>query len=466
MNKITLALSILLVSIFSTSQAAYPNVYKGITPLEVPIGADVGEPLIITPYLENDQIEEARAASLVTIEGFKEIPSYTGFFTVDKAFDSNLFFWFIPSSDYGHDPVLLWLQGGPGASSIYALFQENGPFIVQNGNDLSFREYTWTKNHSVIYIDNPAGTGFSFTNGGYAQNQTKVGEDLYQALVQFFTLFPELQANPFFITGESYAGKYIPSAGYAIYKHNPSAELKINLQGLFIGDGLTDPEHQIVKYGDYLYEIGFIDDATKDIFVKYQNEIVENIKAKEFLKAFDGFDILLNGDFTSPTIFQNATGLSDYFNFVEAERQSDSSYQSYIQTPEVRKAIHVGNKTYNNGQAVEENLREDVMDTVAPWVAELLSHYRILFFNGQLDIIVAYPLTVNLLKNLNFSSAEEYKTAPRNIWHVDDEIAGYSKVAGNLTEVLVRNAGHMVPADQPKWAYDLVYKFVRNIPLK
>lgn len=105
------------------------------------------------------------------------------------------------------------------------------------------------------------------------------------------------------------------------------------------------------------------------------------------------------------------------------------------------------------------------MKTIAPWVSELLNDYKILFFNGQLDIIVAYPLTVNFLKNLNFSSAEEYKTAPRKIWHVDEYIAGYVKQAGNLTEVLVRNAGHMVPFDQPEWAYNLVYNFVRNIAL-
>lgn len=79
-----------------------------------------------------------------------------------------------------------------------------------------------------------SGTGYSFTNKGYAQNETKVGEDLYSALIQFFTLFPDLQKNDFFVSGESYGGKYVPAIAHTIHQKNPSAKLKINLQGTFI----------------------------------------------------------------------------------------------------------------------------------------------------------------------------------------------------------------------------------------
>lgn len=102
------------------------------------------------------------------------------------------------------------------------------------------------------------------------------------------------------------------------------------------------------------------------------------------------------------------------------------------------------------------------MQSVAPWIAALLSEYRVLIYNGQLDIICAYPLTVNYLKNLQFTGARKYAKAPRCVWKVGDDLAGYAKVAGNLTEVLVRDAGHMVPADQPKWALDLITRFVSN----
>jgi hypothetical protein len=51
------------------------------------------------------------------------------------------------------------LQGGPGASSLFGLFTENGPFSVNSKYYLKLRKYSWTKTHSVIYIDNPVGTG-------------------------------------------------------------------------------------------------------------------------------------------------------------------------------------------------------------------------------------------------------------------------------------------------------------------
>lgn len=73
-------------------------------------------------------------------------------------------------------------------------------------------------------------------------------------------------------------------------------------------------------------------------------------------------------------------------------------------------------------------------------------------------------MTENYLQNLNFAGADQYKVAQRYPWYVDSEIAGYVKQAGKLTEILVRDAGHMVPADQPKWAYDLINRFVQNKP--
>ncbi|KAG0422662.1 hypothetical protein HPB47_001552 [Ixodes persulcatus] len=104
-------------------------------------------------------------------------------------------------------PVLLWLQGGPGSSSMFGLFVENGPYIVDKGGNLQMRKVTWARRYSMLYVDNPVGVGFSFTqqDQGYAHNESDVGRDLFEALQQFFTLFPEYVGNDFYATGESYA---------------------------------------------------------------------------------------------------------------------------------------------------------------------------------------------------------------------------------------------------------------------
>ncbi|KAB0794557.1 hypothetical protein PPYR_11396 [Photinus pyralis] len=426
-----------------------------------------GEPLILTPLIKQGRIKEAQHAASVSLNDVKQVKSYAAYLTVNEQFNSNLFFWFFPSQlNYANDPVILWLQGGPGATSLIGLFTENGPFIVTPQQTLTPRKYSWTYGHSVIYIDNPVGTGYSFTDdGGYSQNETVIGENVYRALLQFFQLFPEIQRNPFFITGESYAGKYVPAVSYTIHKKNPTATQKINLQGLSIGNGLSDPINQL-RYGDYLYQIGLVDTNVRKHMLNMEIKGIKYIQHEDYANAFRVFDDLLNGDLNNHTsLFKNVTGFDNYFNYLFAENDDSSYMGKFIQRSDIRSAIHVGGAKFNGqNELVEQNLITDIMRSVRDWVSELLSHYRVLIYNGQLDIVVAYPLTVNYLKNLNYSAAREYKTAARYQWRMGKEIAGYVKVAGNLTEIMVRNAGHMVPKDQPKWALDLITRFTRNKP--
>lgn len=430
------------------------------------------------------------------------IPNHAGYFTVNKEHNSNLFFWFFPAKiDPDNAPVVLWLQGGPGASSLFGLFTENGPYSITPDQQLVERKFSWNVNHNLIYIDNPVGTGFSFTDAdeGYAKNEVDVGRDLLEGLQQFFQVFPHLQSNEFFVSGESYAGKYVPAVGHAILQDSrrttDTGKPKINLKGLAIGNGLSDPVHQM-NYGDYLYQLGLIDSNGHDVFIKYQAQGIDCIQKKDFDCAFKVFDELINMDqLPEGSLFKNMTGYSMYFNYLKTSDDDATPLGDFLQKTETRRAIHVGNNSFHDLEGenkVEEHLKLDVMDSVAEWVSELLSNYPVLIYNGQLDIIVAYPMTENYLKNLAFSGAEEYKTAKRYIWRVENDIAGYAKHAGNLTEVLVRNAGecgmrliiadtllvlcsirklnqyciyilgHMAPGDQPKWVLDMLLRFTHH----
>ncbi|CAG9126297.1 unnamed protein product [Plutella xylostella] len=427
---------------------------------------DAGEPLFLTPFVEGGNITEGRRRARVSFTDALRIKSYAGFFTVDKTYDSNQFFWYFPAMvpDNKNAPVVLWLQGGPGATSLYGLFTENGPLRVRN-NKFERRKYNWALSHHLIYIDNPVGTGFSFTKDpkGYCTNEVQVGEQLHSTMTQFFQLFPELQGNKFYVTGESYGGKYVPALAYTIHKKNPTAKVKINLKGVAIGNGLSDPEHQLV-YGKYLYQLGLIDWNGAKQFQDYEAETVKFIQNKQFDKAFANFDMLLNGDRTTEkSLFSNLTGFDFYFNYLHTKDYTQyEDFGPMLQKAAVRKDIHVGDLPFHNGSLVEQHLINDVMDSVAPWIKELLDHYPVVIYNGQLDIIVAYPLTVNYLRQLNFTGSEQYKTAKRYIWKVDGEVAGYVKEAGKLVEIMVRNAGHMVPGDQPKWALDLITRFTHE----
>ena len=168
-----------------------------------------------------------------------EVESHSGFLTVNKTSNSNLFFWYFPAENGNKSaPFILWLQGGPGSSSMYGLLKENGPFIAdvdKTGRPfIRSNPYRWSANHSVLYIDNPVGTGFSFTDhlDAYPKVVEESTEDLFLFLQQFLKMFPELQQCQFFPFGESYAGKYVPALAHRIHTENKkksSKWLKINL---------------------------------------------------------------------------------------------------------------------------------------------------------------------------------------------------------------------------------------------
>ncbi|CAK1552395.1 unnamed protein product [Leptosia nina] len=456
-------LSIAIILFNDVESLLFPNVYPRIN-LQAKHKHVAGDPLILTPYLEENQIQLAQNLSRVQLTEKIGFASHAGFFTVDVKHNSNLYFWYFPAFNRNKGaPVVLWLQGGPGGSSLFGLFAENGPLIAKPSG-FSRRKYHWALENHLIFVDNPVGTGFSFTQDeeGYCQNETCIAKGLYNFLQQFFMLFPELRNNDFFITGESYAGKYIPALGMYIHNQNSASEQKISLKGMALGNAYCDPINQL-DYGSYLYQIGLIDTNERNLFYEIQTNITELIKAQNWIKGDILMDHLMDGDLSNFSYFKNFSGFQTYYNFLMEKVDIDiPAFQKLLNNDKVRNSVHVGGLPFNDGQKVQLHLVQDILQSVTYEISQLLSKYRLLFYNGQLDIIVAYPLTENFLQKLDFSAADIYKNAVRKIWRVGKDLAGYYKRAGNLTEVLVRNAGHMVPSDQPKWAYNLISRFIKN----
>ncbi|GAB6029919.1 hypothetical protein CHUAL_005617 [Chamberlinius hualienensis] len=432
---------------------------------------DPGQPLFLTPYIQAGQIAEAKSLSLVGAISGINATGYAGYVTVNPTYNSNTFFWFFEAyNNPSTAPVLLWLQGGPGASGMFGLFAEVGPYRIDSTFTPVFNPYGWTNDFNVIFVDNPVGTGWSFTNSeaGYTTNQDQVAADLYSFLTQFFELFPEYVANEFYLTGESYAGKYIPAIGYKIHIENPTAAQPINLKGLAIGNGLTDPLTQN-NYGDYLFGLGLIDQNQRNEYLKVQSQQVTYIKNGQFREAFYLFDEMLNGDFYPyGTMFYNYTGFNYYFNYLTSVGPSDSYFETWMQTDEVRSAIHVGGLTYNGGILVEYHHIDDFMNSTKPLLETLInSTYRVMLYSGQMDLIVPYVFNEAMMDSMNWNTKANYEAAPRLVWKVassDLEVAGYPKTSDNFVEILVRNAGHMVPEDQPRVALDMITRFIRNLP--
>ncbi|KAJ8866298.1 hypothetical protein PR048_032141 [Dryococelus australis] len=160
-------------------------------------------------------------------------------------------------------------------------------------------------------------------------------------------------------------------------------------------------------------------------------------------------------------MFSVCSRYNNPYNYLHPEKvERPGNYADFLRRDDVRQALHVGGRLFQELSIdVYFHMEPDMMVSVKPWVEELLNAgYRVVYYSGQMDIIVAYPLSVHFYASLQFDAAEEYHIAERVPWYVAGELAGYAKTAGNFTEVMVRNAGHMVPSDQPAWALDLVHR--------
>ncbi|CAN8021463.1 unnamed protein product, partial [Ixodes persulcatus] len=429
-------------------------------------GTQENQPLFLAPLIEASRLDEAKSPSRVgSLGDVEDVPSYAGFFTVQPDMGSNMFFWFFPAKVSG-SPVILWLAGGPGSSGMFGIFTEHGPFVLTDSGIPKLRESTWTTSFSVLYVDNPVGTGFSFTgkDQGYARNQTDVSRDMLEALQQFFTLFHELARNEFYVTGESFGGKYVPAVAYAIHTA-VQPRIRINLKGIAIGNGLVELE-SMLDYADYLYQIGLADCSQAAIFRQWCDKAKHYIKHGRYADAANVYDSIILSDVNTTCYLQQVTGFDNHFSYLYAKLPLELYYVvEFVQTPVVRDAIHVGNLSFNEGSlVVASHLFEDVAKSVKPCLTTLMETYKVLIYNGQVDVIVPYPLTDNIISTISWSGAKTFGSAQRNIWLSSNgqDVAGYVKQTGSFSQVFVKSAGHFVPHDQPEVALDMITRFIRR----
>ena len=182
----------------------------------------------------------------------------TGFVTVDD-YNDDIFYWVFQSRNVpSTDPLVLWLTGGPGCASEVALFFENGPYQFTSSTDSTIKSnpYSWNTSANLLYVDQPIGTGYSKGGRHDARNETEVAQDMAVMLKGFLEQNPEYEGRDFFITGESYAGHYVPAIAYELLTE--ATDVKLNLKGIAIGNGLTDPFAQYPAYATFSYENNLI----------------------------------------------------------------------------------------------------------------------------------------------------------------------------------------------------------------
>ena len=358
----------------------------------------------------------------------KNVKQYAGYFQLEQQ-NKEYFYWMfesrrVPSSD----PLLLWLTGGPGCSSELALFAENGPCKVNAaGTDTTLNPNSWNNQANLLYIDQPPGTGFS--TGKYDNNETQVAEDTFEFLVEFYKAHPEYANNDFFIVGESYAGHYVPAIAHRIYVGNQNNESNINMKGVGIGNGLTDPEIQYKYYPQMAYNstsaprvpgwtektYKFIESAVPGCIKSIKN-CNSNEKGAE-LSCYFAYENC-NMNLVEPVEFSGINLYDLRINCTKPPLCYDfSNVASYLNSPTVQAALGVKSKWQDCNRVVTIGFLLDWMHDFQNKIPVLLeAGIPVLVYAGDQDFICNWLGNKAWTLALEWSGKDAFNKAEDRLW--------------------------------------------------
>lgn len=405
----------------------------------------------------------------------KDLGQHAGYFQLKGTHASRMFYMFFESrGDTASDPVVLWMSGGPGCSSELALFYENGPFQITDNLTLVWNKHGWDKVSNLIFIDQPIGTGFSYSSDfrDIRHDETGVSEDVYSFLQVFFEAHPELRENELYITGESYAGHYVPAVTSRIHQANKAREgLPLNLKGFAIGNGLTDPEIQYKAYADYAFEMGLIGERAHDTLSKLYPACDMSIK----LCGTTGKVTCVASFLVCNSIFNAILTMIGPVNYYDIRKEcigtlcyDFSNMETYLNQRAVKDALGVGHRMFVScNPLVYEMMLVDWMRNLEVGIPALLEDgIKLLVYAGEYDLICNWLGNSRWVSEISWSGKQNYSMAASKSFIVDDEEAGVMTNYGPLTFLKVHNAGHMVPMDQPKASLEMIKRFTQGSTLE
>merc|ERR1712037_971014 len=113
-----------------------------------------------------------------------------------------------------------------------------------------------------------------------ARSETEVAEDMAAMLRGFLEQNPDFEGRDFYITGESYAGHYVPAISH--YLAFTATDVKLNLKGIAIGNGLIAKKWEDVMMGGMKACQGLIYES------QHKDARVLDVAALEFCQILAG----------------------------------------------------------------------------------------------------------------------------------------------------------------------------------
>ncbi|KAL6563498.1 carbohydrate-binding module 1 protein [Orobanche gracilis] len=414
------------------------------------------------------------------------LPNTILYITIDEAYGKKLFYYFVESENNpSKDPVVLWLNGGPGCSSFDGFIYEHGPFnfeVVGKSHGslptLHLNPYSWSKVSNVIYLDSPAGVGLSYLRkkSDYKTGDLKTAYDSHTFLLKWFDLYPEFISNPFFISGESYAGIYVPTLAYEVAKGiDAGVKPVLNLEGYMVGNGVTDDVFDGNALIPFVHGMGLISDelveqcaVSAECRGNYYNPM--NKKCEDELAKVDAeieglnmYDILepCQHDTSSKIRLENTKLPLSFRRLGETERALPVRKRMFGRAWPLRANVRDGYvptwpqlmnsesvpctddkvaKVWPNNEAVRKAIHADSINvagkqelctdritflhdagSMIKYHKNLTSRgYRALIYSGDHDMCVPYTGSEAWVRSVGYITIDEWR-----LWMVKDQVAGY-----------------------------------------
>ncbi|KAH9821652.1 putative carboxypeptidase C [Melampsora americana] len=443
------------------------------------------------------------------------VQQYSGYLDISES--KHLFFWFFESRNSPEsDPLVLWLNGGPGCSSSTGLLFELGPCNVANGGeDTKSNPHSWNNNANIIFLDQPVKVGYSYTDEDDSiNNSLDAAKDVYGFLQLFYNQFPKYSKLEFSLAAESYGGTYAPNIASILFKMNlelkhsiqthtllSTKRVHIPLTTVLIGNGLTDPLVQFASVPDYA--------CAPSPYAIFDEETCASIRSKvPTCKRLQKFCYDSPSRFTCvpATLYCwssiagpiQSSGLNPYDVRLKCDQSTNPLcyeemgwIETYMNQPDVRDELGVPASlkfescNYDVNRAFQ--MSGDNMHNSAQLLPELLDNgIRLLIYAGEDDFMCNYLGNERWMLELDTQFTQEFSIkrhkyfsdvakekqstlgldqAPRSEAGHVGTIRSAGQGAGNYTFVSFFESGHMVPHDQPEVANELFDKWLRNEPL-
>lgn len=455
-------------NLWSEMMKEYPTSFKSLVS-KIPGKSSTDYKFDFHVALDKFKSHKLRGKATPKSLGIDDVKQYTGYLDIEEE-DKHFFYWFFESrNDPKNDPVILWLNGGPGCSSLTGLFFELGPSSI--GEDLKpiRNPYSWNNNASVIFLDQPVNVGYSYSSESVSDTKA-AAVDVLAFLELFFTKFPEYKNLDFHIAGESYGGHYIPTISKTILD---APDKNFELTSVLIGNGLTDP---LVQY-EYFEPMACGEGGFDSVLDPEECEAMSSSLGRCLNLINACYQTGSAWSCVPATIYCNNAQLGPYQrtgrNVYDVRGQCEGQLcysqmqyiDDYLNQPEVKAAVGAEVDNYEscnfdinrNFLFTGDWMKPDFRDAI---IEVLDSGLPVLIYAGDKDFICNWLGNQGWTNRLEWKGSAGFSAAPVQKWHNGKTHAGDVKNYDKFTFLRIFDGGHMVPFDQPENSLDMVNRWI------